>query len=158
MCTNLAVTIPPLLIHNRRRVEHIEPCVEEEIAKEDHSPVNLDGKLPRLHQAHRPCGVQDGGGPLLELLSMPTASRRAFSFAAFSLVASMRRSAAPESQFVDDAAIARRDSDSLTLTGIPACGLTSNLSTIRSSESSIVEVERKCRSLVEPSLSKFGKK
>ena len=55
-------------------------------------------------------------------LSTPIASRRAFSFAAFSLVASMRRSAAPESQDVDDAAIARRDSDSLTLTGIPACG------------------------------------
>ena len=59
-------------------------------------------------------------------LSTPIASRRAFSFAAFSLVASMRRSAAPESQDVDDDAIARdhvlhviarsRDSDSLTLT------------------------------------------
>ena len=105
---------------------------------------------PRLHQAHRPCGVaQDGGGPLLELLSMPTASRRAFSFAAFSLVASLRRSAAPESQFVDDAAIARRDSDSLTLTGIPdaipACSLTASIPSIKSS---MVDVKCKCRSLL----------
>ena len=49
-------------------------------------------------------------------LSTPIASRRAFSFAAFSLLASLRRSARPESQDVDDDAIARRDSDSLTLT------------------------------------------
>ena len=84
---------------------------------------------------------------------MPTASRRAFSFAAFSLVASPRRSAAPESQFVDDAAIARRDSDSLTPTGIPdaipACSLTASIPSIKSS---MVDVKCKCRSLlVKPS-------
>ena len=54
-----------------------------------------------------------GGG---RFLSTPIASRRAFSFAVFSLLASLRRSARPESQDVVDDAIARRDSDSLTLT------------------------------------------
>ena len=48
---------------------------------------------------------------------------------------------------LDDAAIARRDSDSLTLTGIPACGPTASLS----SKSSMVDIECKCRSLVGPS-------
>ena len=59
----------------------------------------------RMRSGRRPAPA--AGGPLLALLSMPAASRRAFSFAAFSLVASLRRSAAPESQFVNDAAIAR---------------------------------------------------
>ena len=77
---------------------------------------------------------------------MPTASRRAFSFAAFSLVASLRRSAAPESQDVDAAAIARRDSDSLTLTGIPACGLPQVFLRSKTELVSSMEVEQgKCR-------------